>query len=212
MKTRYARIVEDKFIVSKDAIEDSITVKEMEDKVVIGYLMRDESPMDPLEDMDGQGRLYRWPTDHWTGDEEKYREAVKADVALILNCYVHSGFYWYVSGHAHAYCQHEGWDTVNNAGVWVPDAVLKEMLAAIPDRADRHAKAVEYCEQALEMYNAYVNGDVYGWGIGIYDRDGKVLEENSCYGYYGCKDAVKEMEEEVERTVKSMEIQETVPV
>jgi hypothetical protein len=103
--------------------------------------------------------------------------------AVMLDLYEHSGQWWSISGHG-MQCR---WDTTNGAGVWVPDDCLMEEMKNLPiGSKERQEKAVMYCKQFLQEYNAIISGDVYGCVVQTHDEDGKLVGDwDSCWGFIG---------------------------
>jgi hypothetical protein len=85
-------------------------------------------------------------------------------------------------------------------GIWVPDKCTRESYTG-QDGLSRRDWMVKQAEIACETYTDYCNGSVYGYRIELYDirkdDDGevitdphyyihhKVIEEDSCWGFYG---------------------------
>lgn len=103
--------------------------------------------------------------------------------ACLLACYQHGGESWSLSGQG-MQCR---WDTSNSAGVWVPDPYLRIELDGFKGE-ERRAKAKEYCSQFLRTYNDIVNGCVYGLVVEWYDKDGKDIDNDHCWGFVGYDD------------------------
>lgn len=126
--------------------------------------------------------------------------AIGNPYTVMLDCYSHGGEVWSVSGGG-TQCQ---WDTASGAGVWVPDASLTESLDEMRESEGLDAareQARVYARQCLEVYNAWISGNCYGWCVDSFEIDGagraELDAEDSCYGYYGDDDAYASMQEAV---------------
>lgn len=68
-------------------------------------------------------------------------------------------------------------------------------------KSQEHAEAMaaqELALQAVEVYNAYLNGDVYGVVVAQYDSETKeLIEHDDCYGFFGYEYAKEELNERI---------------
>jgi hypothetical protein len=83
-------------------------------------------------------------------------------------------------------------------------ARLKKKAGEPPKFNGRRIAALEMAEEACETYTSWCNGDCYGIVIGIYDLEGDVVEEDTCWGYVGSEWAEEALEEEFESWVKHL--------
>lgn len=130
--------------------------------------------------------------------EGRIKGTVGDPYAIMLDCYEHGGQHWSLSGQG-MQC---AFDTARGAGVWVPDEVLREDLDAIALKDGRDAamaKAREFAQQALDVFNAWLLGDCYGIVVEEYRRttDGLVpLDTHEVWGYVGMNWAIEAMKDE----------------
>ena len=111
--------------------------------------------------------------------------------AVVLDCYEHSGVQWSISGGG-MQCR---WDTAKGGGVWVPSTYHVEELDAAGDKRDE--KRTKFCKTALDIYNAYLNGDCWLTVIETFDNETLDSEDyDSCGGYYGRDNAYESVEED----------------
>ena len=73
------------------------------------------------------------------------------------------------------------WDSGQVGFVYIP---LKEAIG------NNKKEKMEYCKKVingeLEIYNYYLNGEVYSFIVGVYNEDDELIEEyDSCGGFYG---------------------------
>lgn len=177
----------------------------------------DESRENPLTDWDSNGMLYSLSTRHANSISADTFKALRdswGDDAVVLSYYEHGRCVWFpVGGVAPAGVEFQ-WDGVLVAGVWVPEGCVEEELKGLTGQ-ERRTRAVELAKQACEVYTDYVNGDVYGYDVKLYElreetEDGEnfyydepsdyrfktPIAEDSCWGFYG--------DESFEETVKSV--------
>lgn len=114
--------------------------------------------------------------------------------AVFLNIYEHGGKMYEVPGDA-AYHPDAAFDWSFGAAVWVPDKVLREDETKSLSKKKRREMMVTWARQAVETYNCYMNGQVYGVVIQEHDINGDLIEEDSVYGYYGSDDAERELDD-----------------
>lgn len=114
--------------------------------------------------------------------------------AVFLNIYEHGGKMYEVPGDA-AYHPDTAFDWSFGAAVWVPDKVLREDEPKGLSKKKRREMMVTWARQAVETYNYYMNGQVYGVVIQEHDINGDLIEEDSVYGYYGSDDAERELDD-----------------
>ena len=99
-------------------------------KMIVGYIEQDSSPQNPLDDCDGEGRIYSFNTRHCS---YKHPDSVLAenhkvkDLIVPLSYFEHGNCIWDVLGALDGtpdFC----WDGTRNAGFWVPDQCAVENL------------------------------------------------------------------------------------
>lgn len=111
---------------------------------------------------------------------------------IMLDLYDHSGCVWSISGTG-TQCR---WDTSRWEAVWVPDkCILGEVEHLAED--ERKALMLKSCEEALKIYNAWSNGDVFEVFIETFDKDGVSLSCEPICTFYGGYEADKFLEEEL---------------
>ena len=128
--------------------------------------------------------------------EQACREPGNPD-AVMLDLYEHGGCMWSVAGTG-MNCR---WDTSSGESCWTPDDCLLEELKGLEGEA-RYAKCVEYAEQACEQYNAWSAGDCYGVVTQVHDKNGDMVESDSCWGYVGQEYAEEELASRVKNEVE----------
>jgi hypothetical protein len=76
------------------------------------------------------------------------------------------------------------WDSGQVGVIWFPREGLADLgYKRATDRAC--AKARELLKAEIEVQNAYISGDVYGWELYAMRENSKTEFLDSCWGYYG---------------------------
>lgn len=179
---------------------ESITYKGHE--IVIEH---DESPQNPRTEWDNfteihcsSSRNYLGEHNHKTWDDlhAAVRKAERrGDIAFKMFAYIHSGtalsletFHGRLpQGHAEFDSGHAGYVIVKKKdiiGSWGKKNWTEKL----------RQKAYEVAKSDLETFDAYLNGEVYGFVI---DDHG-----DSCWGYYSVEEAMEEAKHSVDYTVK----------
>ena len=189
-----------KFDLSFEAVGDPVVVNQGK-TVTLLYLVHDSDPENPLDsdNWEGNGKiftLYR----HATESEREmclHHQKRSTVNGVILDCYQHSGTTWSISGTGMR-CP---FDTAPAAGVWIPDAVLlKEIDRKVrTEGIPRREAVLTFAKQALDLYNSWLNGEVYGivqevfelGSCGHYHLNDEASER--AWGYYGYSEATEEL-------------------
>lgn len=151
-------------------------------KVVFVNLSYDDDPEDPHE-CDGFGKIMSLNTRHKAFDKQGIDLALETNKdAIILSYYQHSGCMWSVRGEG----VRDLFDTVDVAGVWIPDKPLLELAENLRGEK-RRDKMLEWARQACELYTLWCNGWVYRYEISIYplrsSKDSQPYNQLSDYRY-----------------------------
>lgn len=173
-------------------------------RIVFVTLAHDSDAQNPLEDSDGMGRIQSLGRRHGNRITAEEFATVMADDkdAVALSYFEHGNCQWFVRSEQNRHIPDFQWDGVDVAGVWTPDAYLRDDEAKGLKGAERAAKMREWAVQACETYTSWCNGEVYGYIIEVYavrlddsgevceDRDvyqalGEPLYEDACWGHVG---------------------------
>jgi hypothetical protein len=196
-----------------------------------GKIWQDEGGFDTPRDWDNLGKMLCWTKHYSLGDikllenysyskecklqnltnecngwnevEEVLKKEFGAVVILPLFLYDHSG----LSMKTHPHGQHAGWDGGYVGFIYA----TKEDILKAWDKKKLTKSLLDKAEQCLmgevETYNQYLQGDVYCFHIE--DKDGETID--SCGGYYGLDECIKEVKSQIEYYKKDREksLQET---
>jgi len=160
--------------------------------------------------------LWREPCDF----EKWWKENGKGGIRLPLALLDHSGLHMWVGSGAHP-LDPGGWDSGQVGWIFITrDQILREFGGSYVKEDGKqkwvvHAKRMtskmrEKAEACLcaevKLYDRYLTGDVYGYIIE--DDDGNRID--SCWGFYGDKDAVSQAKEMAEHAAQNLVIGGTI--
>lgn len=121
-----------------------------------------------------------------TGNPDALRHAINRHYVLLpVYMYDHSGLAFSTAPFS---CP---WDSGWLGYLWVPHQKIRENYGVKRVTGPIRAKAIAALKNELEVYEQYIQGDVYGYQIR--NADGNELD--SCYGFYGkesCEQAANE--------------------
>lgn len=139
-------------------------------------LLYDRDSEDPSE-FDGQWRLHSFLRDHRNcvspSDYETigFRRKLEVGTAFVLDYYEHGGSMWSF----HSEGRDFDFDTSRAAGVLAWEEPVKNLGAKTYEDRKKDARIF------LDTYNAWMNGEVYGYVVETADGD----HVDSCFGFYG---------------------------
>lgn len=172
------------------------------DHIVFVGLHHDEDISCPDED-DQQWKLYSFNTRHrhHTEDVEQFktigfRRKLEVGLAFVLGYFEHGNSAWHISGQKPPGTEGDyRWDGREGAGVLVWEHDPSYIGAKTKEDRENDAKGF------LEVFNAWTNGEGYGYVVRIYklrkadgseiyddERDyryEKPIFDDSCWGFYG---------------------------
>lgn len=199
----------------------------MQDKFTVGRfsvrLEQDTDPSNPRED-DNFGHMVCFHSRYSLGDDgvgtngkrtsrqfsdpEAFREFVedKANgvaVCLALYLYDHSGITMRVSdgGNPFRAFDSDEWDSGQVGWIYATREDIKANWGYTRLTKKRLEQARKLLIAEVETYDQYLTGDI--WGYIIEDEDGEHVD--SCWGFYGSKDAESEARDAAEWHVKDDE-------
>jgi hypothetical protein len=99
-------------------------------------------------------------------------------------------------------------DSVELAGVWLPDAQTLSSARNYGGSTRRHFMRLR-ARQACDVYTQWCNGDVYGyevWRLTACSHCGEESAEavDSCWGFYGMDNALSEAKNALAEEVQSV--------
>lgn len=183
-ETRYYHELEDgREVELPFDIENADVIEVHKDgKIILGCLVRDDSPGDPFEEFD-EGEFWQfnrsYKHDTHRPDPEDFKDVIRTNRRWVF--YVHA----------------------RQDGYFVGDRALIKNAEEIED-ADGYyivpgdvpaSRRASYAKGAIEQYSAWAEGDV--WGICIWTYEDKtlhLLDRDEVWGYYGADSAQEELD------------------
>ena len=177
------------------------TITHKNHEIAIEY---DDSPENPRE-WDNICEIHHWHSRCNLGDirhtstesvEEMLAKAKRqGDIVMALHCYEHGGITISLNSFAGRLPQgHYEFDSGQVGFVVIRRKKMLEEFNKKTFTAKLKKRAREIAEAEVETFNAYLNGNVYGY---IVDYDG-----DSCWGFYSIKDAIEEAKSMIDYIVK----------
>lgn len=170
------------------------------------YISQDQDPQSPREDSN-LGIIVSWHRNYDFNDKnerkfsssEEFTDWIKSpegkrEVVAVqpLYLYDHSGISL-STGSFIGRAQHAEWDSGQVGYIYTTKAKLKEM-------GNKRSEVGKILTAEVETYNQYVQGDIYGYQI---VKVGEEEEEaDSCWGFYGSDECLKEAKSIVDGLVK----------
>jgi len=203
VKTRY---IDDKqgLDYTFEPVDGSLTVKKVKGGYEARYLVHDDSPQSPDEWENDNLFLVAYHRDFTVEskliDNQQAQNLCKPDDELDiwekdfvdawklkyhtfgLEAYIHSGVCLALSGKGDF--PDRRWDVSQLGLVFVS----KETW---PDED----KARDVAKSLIDEWNMYLSGDVYGCILERYDKKKKQIDYESCWGFYGYKNALEELKD-----------------
>jgi hypothetical protein len=162
----------------------------------VGYIVQDQ--ISSIDSDDDGFNIYTCRRSACRNELEAYKVARGFDevgnvvkkpnpYAIVLDVYQHSGITFSIQGEG-MQCQ---FDTASGGTVWVPTKDrVKEIMRSCNGWPVTRTTLLDVCRQDLEYYNAYMNGEVYGYVIDQFEA-GTLVDSESCYGMVGFEHAVE---------------------
>jgi hypothetical protein len=156
-------------------------------------LIQDMDAMNPRGGFDNAGKMVCWHRRYELGDKHNFssnqdfqdwwEDNGKGGVILPLALMDHSGLSMWV-GSGPSVFDPGGWDSGQVGWIYATKETIESEWGK--DKKARE-QAKKYLEGEVEVYNCYLTGDVYGYVL-----EGPEGEIDSCWGFYGHKDAEEE--------------------
>lgn len=192
------------FDLTFEPIESSIKIKKTRNGFEIRYLTPDYDPINPFENDEGLGDFFHWKDFgkeqllrycELLGFDPDTREKIKEDdpLAVRIDKYEHSGIAYFIEGEGRN-CR---WDTSHCWAVWYPNKTLLEDINTCRTKQAKRKRAVELARQACEVFNQWVNGNVYTIVKETYNKDKEQINYDCIGGYFGYEDSLKALETEI---------------
>lgn len=201
-----------KFDLDSDngVVEDSVDVTEIGDKIIISCLKYDESPRDYFEDDEGAGEFFEF-----RNVESRDAKAVglKKDKKLfyLVDKYAHGSVHYSIS-QTHSYPD-QRWDVAHGCAIFIPCDYIQQEYRKAAKKSSESEAAAQYVADSnsiLDNYSDWCNGEVYGYSVKVFDKSGKELEIDECWGFIGREYAETEKKSIVEHYVNKATVEAEV--
>jgi len=168
-------------------IEDAdVTEIHREGKILLGCLVHDDCPVDPLEEF-GEGELWQFDSRYKYGTSRPgpkyFKSTLRANPRRVF--YIHER------------CRDGGYFLGDRATIKNADEVENaDGYYIVPEDVPARHRAI-YAKGVIEQYSAWCEGDVWGVCVWAYDADTLELldRDPEVWGYYGRAYAESELEE-----------------
>lgn len=183
-ETKYYHELEDGREVELPFDIEGADIEEVQtaDKILLGCIVRDLDPGDPLQEFD-EGTLVQFNRSYKHNgprpDVEDFQDIIRENKGRVF--YVGNMRNGYSVGQLATIKNSE--DIEDAAGYYIAPEDLK------PGK-----QAANYANGAMEQYTAWCEGDV--WGVCVWEYDKAtlaLLERDECWGYYGSDYAEQEL-------------------
>lgn len=156
--------------------------------IIVGCLKIDYSPLGFFEDDEGAGTFKEFR--NIDSRDEFLASLKKSSLFYLVDKYEHGSVHYSVSN-THNYPDKK-WDVSHGCAVYVPSEYIQEEYIKAKKKmsvAQAKEKFIKDANSTLDSYSDYCNGEVYGYSVVTYNKEGKVLSEEECWGFIGNKNA-----------------------
>jgi len=179
-----------------------------------GYTIKiyqDEDAPDPRKDCQNLGQMVCWHRRYNLGDQtvrpescgslEQLVASLQARVILPLYLMDHSGLTIRTDPGVFQMIDSAGWDWGQVGLIYARDHAIQKEYGCKRITRKIEAEVKKVLEAEVEVYNQFLQGDVYGYVIE--DDDNQHLD--SCWGFYGLEEVKKEAQQVVDYICKKEE-------
>lgn len=168
-----------------DAAYDSVETIETEEQIIIGCLKHDSDASDFWENDEGAGELTLFRSqDHYESIMKDLKKSKK--LFYLVDKYEHGNVHYSVASSS-SYPDKQ-WDVSSGCGVFIPCQDVQDSYKKMKRKdgeAEAFAHFVKDSNSVLDEYSKWCNGEVYGYSVVVYNKQGVVLEEDECWGFIG---------------------------
>lgn len=165
-----------------------IEVSHTPTSIIVGCLKVDQSPMDFFEDDDGSGTFKKFSS--VDSRDEFLATLKKSSLFYLVDKYEHGNVHYSISNTQNYPDQR--WDVSHGCAVYIPCDYIQDEYKKAKKKmtvAEAKDKFIKDSNSVLDSYSDYCNGEVYGYSVVTYDKQGKSLSEDECWGFIGNKNA-----------------------
>lgn len=189
-----------------DAAYNSVEAIETDDQIIIGCLKHDSDASDFWENDESAGELTLFRSkDHYESIMKDLKKSKK--LFYLVDKYEHGNVHYSVASSS-SYPDQQ-WDVSSGCGVFIPCQDVQDSYKKIK-RKEGESEAFTYfvkdSNSVLDEYSKWCNGEVYGYSVVVYDKQGMVLEEDECWGFIGEEYANQEKLSVMQNYVESYQL------
>lgn len=163
-----------------------IEVSQTPTSIIVGCLKIDQSPVGFFEDDEGSGTFKEFRS---TNARDEFLSTLKkSSLFFLVDKYDHGNVHYSVSGSKNY--PDQKWDVSHGCAVYIPSEYEQEEYKkskkkmSVLEAKDKFSKTANL---TLDSYSDYCNGEVYGYSIVTYDKQGKMINDEECWGFIGNK-------------------------
>lgn len=175
-KTRWE--IDGKYEVDFEPIEEKIKIKKYKSGHTVSYMTYDLDPVNPFLSDDGIGKIIYHPTSRYVCNTNDYHDSLTSKYMVPLL------FTEHISAKIEVHPDFPS--TVANKeylAIWIPDTILIELIEQKKEEGEEESHILEtYAKEAGELYNQYVNGEVYGFINVRFDNNNREIQNDSVWG------------------------------
>lgn len=155
-------------------------------------ILEDQLAISPREE-ENFGTLVVINNRYLSGDHDASREEIdsylnnKEYISLPVYAYIHGGISLNTTGFS---CP---WDSGQIGCIFVSKKQVRNDFSIKRISSQLELKVKNYLKQEVEIYNNYLNGEVYGYIV----KDDNNQELDSCFGFYSKEDAERAAQDSI---------------
>ena len=189
---------------STTEVEGTVEVVQTSDHIIVASLQYDSSASSEFfEHGDGNGELtiFRSATEYNT-TLDKLENLGK--LFYLVDRYQHGNVHYSVAG-SRSYADSQ-WDVASGCGVFVPCDDVQEQFQKMKSEQGEMAAFEHFTQDSnniLDSYSSWCNGEVYGYLVSIYNKNGELEDTDESWNIIGEKDAKHYMQESIQYQYES---------
>lgn len=185
---------------------DSLEVTYTNEKIIVGMLNDDRDPQDYFESDEGEGSII-----HFRSAQERDLRVAEMSrtkkLFYLVSKHEHGNVHYSISG-TNSYSG-DKYDVAHGCAVHIPSSYIQSEYRKMK-RTHGEGEAYEHflniCNKTLDSYSDWCNGEVYGYTVLTFDKNGNELDCDQCWGIVGREYAEKERLSVMKQIVVSEEI------
>jgi hypothetical protein len=185
---------------------DSLEVVRIENKIIVGMLNDDHEPQDYFKNDEGEGSIM-----HFRSAKERDLQVAQLSktkqLFYLVDKYEHGNVHYSVSG-TNSY-GNDRFDVAHGCAVHIPSSYVQSEFRKMKrthGEGEAYEHFIKICNQTLNSYSDWCNGEVYGYTVLTFDTNGEELDCEQCWGYIGRDNAQNEKLSVIKNIIVSEEL------